>query len=170
MADTARVKSRVIARTLGAEWRHKRPPRSIGYSTVLVIACIGALGSARSGDLTPARTDEPPVDPAIASATQLALDDAARRTEIDRELLEVVAAEAVLWPDGSFGCPLDDTLYTPTPVQGFRIRIRAVDQLLDYHAGVGGTPFLCPRGRAVNPLPEQLLQAPVNPGTDRAVE
>jgi hypothetical protein len=135
-----------------------------------VVACIAAFGSARSSDSTPTGAAEPAVDPAIASATQLALDDAARRTAIDRDLLEVVTAETVLWSDGSFGCPQDDTLYTQTPVPGFRIRIRAGDQLLDYHAGVGGKPFFCPRSRTVDPLPEQLLQAPVNPDTDRAIE
>ena len=110
------------------------------------------------------------MDHAIASTTQLALEDAARRTAIDWNRLEVVTAEAVLWSNGSFGCPQDDTLYTQTPVQGFRIRIRAGEQVLDYHAGVSGKPFLCPRGRAVDPLPERVLTTPVNPDTDRVTE
>jgi hypothetical protein len=138
--------------------------------TFAVVLCVAAFGSARSNDSTPAGAAEPAVDPAIASTTQLALEDAARRTAIDRNRLEVVTAEAVLWSNGSFGCPQDDTLYTQTPVRGFRIRIRAGDQVLDYHAGVGGKPFLCPRGRAADPLPERLLTTPVNPDTDRVTE
>ena len=134
-----------------------------------MVVWIVAFGPVRSGDWSPTQAAEPPVNPAIAGVTQYALDDAAQRTKIERSQLEVVTAEAVLWANGSFGCPQDDTLYTQTPVQGFRIRIRAGDQLLDYHAGVGGKPFYCPRGRAVDPLPEQV-QAPVYPDTDRAIE
>jgi len=147
-----------------------RRSTSLWISAFAVVACVTAFGSARSSDSTLTRAAEPAVDPAVTSATHLALDDASRRTAIDRDLLEVVTAEAVLWPNGSFGCPQDDTLYTQTPVKGIRIRIRAGDQLLDYHAGVGGQPFFCPRGRAIDPLPEQLLQAPVKPDTDRVIE
>ncbi len=160
----------MIPKALQAGWRHKRRPRSIWNAAFAVVACVAAFGSARSSEPTLTPAAEPSVDPAVAGVTQLALDDAAQRTKIDRDQLEVVTAEVVLWSNGSFGCPQDDTLYTQAPVQGFRIRIRAGDQLLDYHAGVGGKPFFCPRGKAVDPLPEQLLQAPVNPDTDRVIE
>jgi hypothetical protein len=160
----------VIQKALHSGWRQKRRPKLIWSSACAVVACIVAFGSLRPTDSILARAAELSLDPAIASTTRLALDDAALRTGIARDQLEVVTAEAVLWPNGSFGCPQDDTSYTQAPVRGFRIRIQAGDQLLDYHAGVGGKPFYCPRGWAVDPLPERLLTAPANPDTDRVIE
>ena len=151
-------------------WLHRRRPGLIRASAMVVVAWISAVGPVRAEDLPPVQPTGPAVDAAIASITQLALEDAARRTKIERGQLVVVTAEAVLWSNGSFGCPQDDTLYTQAPVPGFRIRIRAADELLDYHAGVGGKPFLCPAGRAVDPLPERLMTTPVNPDTGLVTE
>jgi hypothetical protein len=106
----------------------------------------------------------------LQSATAAALSDAAGRTGVKRTELEVLSAEAVTWSDGSLGCPQPGMMYTQALVPGFRIRVRAGEQLLDYHSGGGGKPSLCPRGRAVDPLPEQLLQAPEDADTDRVIE
>ena len=80
-----------------------------------------------------------------------ALDDAARRTNLDRSRLEVVSAEHVTWTDGSLGCPQPDLMYTQALVPGYRIRIRAGAEVLDYHSGKRGRPVLCPASRSVEP-------------------
>jgi hypothetical protein len=87
----------------------------------------------------------------LQSMVDAALDDAARRTKLDRSRLEVVSAEQVTWTDGSLGCPQPDLMYTQALVPGYRIRIRAGAEVLDYHSGKRGRPVLCPASRSVEP-------------------
>ncbi len=93
------------------------------------------------------------VNPDPQSIVDATLDDASTRTGRDRSTLVVVSREAVVWPDGSLGCPEPGVRYTMAPVEGYRIRIRAGADLLDYHANCRGYLVLCPTGRAVDPLP-----------------
>jgi hypothetical protein len=88
----------------------------------------------------------------LQSAIDDALTDAARRTGFKRTELEVLSAEAVTWSDGSLGCPQPGMMYTQALVPGFRIRLRAGAETLDYHAGRRGAPMLCPAGRVVPPV------------------
>ncbi len=85
---------------------------------------------------------------------QKALEDAARRTQRDVATLEVQQAEAVTWPDGSLGCPQLGMMYTQALVRGYRIRIRAGKEILEYHAAASGQPFYCPRDRIAEPVPD----------------
>ena len=87
----------------------------------------------------------------LQSMIQLALDDAARRSQRDAATLEVASADAVTWPDGSIGCPEAGRQYTQALVPGFRIRIRAGAEVFEYHAGARGQPFHCPAGRIREP-------------------
>ena len=93
----------------------------------------------------------------LKSTIDAALADAARRTKIDASQLKVVSAESVTWSDGSMGCPRPDMGYTQALVPGYRIRILANGQLLDYHAGPRGAPFLCPPERATDPVPDRRI-------------
>jgi hypothetical protein len=79
--------------------------------------------------------------------------DAARRSGIDEAALELLGAEQVTWRSGALGCPQADRLYTMALVNGYRIRLRAGTQVLDYHAGVRGGLLLCPAGLSETPLP-----------------
>jgi hypothetical protein len=89
----------------------------------------------------------------LKSFVDAALQDAARRTAIDRSKLEVISAEHVTWPDGSLGCPEPGVLYTMALVPGYRVRIRAGTEVLDYHASRRGNLVLCPPTRSVDPVP-----------------
>jgi len=93
----------------------------------------------------------------LKSTIDAALADAARRTKTDVSQLKVVSAESVTWSDGSMGCPRPDMGYTQALVPGYRIRILANGQLLDYHAGQRGMPFLCPPERATDPVPDSRI-------------
>jgi hypothetical protein len=88
----------------------------------------------------------------LQSAIDDSLTDAARRTGLKRTELEVLSAEAVTWPDGSLGCPQPGMMYTQALVPGFRIRVRAGAETLDYHAGRRRAPTFCPAGRAQAPV------------------
>jgi hypothetical protein len=87
----------------------------------------------------------------LEATVDAALADAARRTGLRRAELKVLSAEAVIWSDGSLGCPEPGMMYTQALVPGYRVRVQASGQELDYHASRMGLPMQCPLGRAVPP-------------------
>ena len=89
----------------------------------------------------------------LQSIIDLALADAARRSQRDASTLKVVSAEPVTWRDGSIGCPQPGRQYTQALVPGFRVRIDAGAEILEYHASRRGQPFYCPPERVVDPAP-----------------
>lgn len=102
---------------------------------------------------------DPPIAPPgreapMQSIVEAVLADAVERTGLGRDALEVLGAEAVTWPDGSLGCPRPGMEYTQALVPGYRIRIRAGERILDYHANRRGYWILCPDGAAQDPLPD----------------
>lgn len=88
----------------------------------------------------------------LQSMTEAALDEAARQTKLDRARLKVISAEAVTWPDGSLGCPRPDMAYTQALVPGYRIRVQAGAEVLDFHASRRGQLVLCPPARSTEPV------------------
>jgi hypothetical protein len=83
------------------------------------------------------------------------LDDAAARTGLDRSKLIVVQDQAVVWPDGSLGCPEPGMMYTMALVDGYHIIIQAGDQQLDYRTGRNNFFTLCER-----PVPFKPIESP----------
>ena len=117
----------------------------MGVAAVVLSAACASVQS---------QTQEPVVTTVdLKSITDAALADATRRTGIEREKLEILEAQAVTWQNGSLGCPQKGMVYTDALVPGYRVRIRAGEQVLDYHASSRGDPTLCPAGRAVDPIP-----------------
>ena len=93
------------------------------------------------------------MDEALSAVTAAVLADAAARTGEEPARIEIVSATAVTWADGSLGCPAPGMSYTMALVPGYRIQVRAGEQVLDYHASRRGYFVLCPAGRAVDPAP-----------------
>ncbi|MCM2311607.1 MAG: hypothetical protein NDI84_09395 [Steroidobacteraceae bacterium] len=91
------------------------------------------------------------MNPTLSSVTEAVLVDAAKRTGMERASLTVESAEAVTWADGSLGCPQPGMSYTMALVPGYRIKVRAGERVLDYHASQRGHFVLCPEGQAVDP-------------------
>ncbi len=71
--------------------------------------------------------------------------DLATRINAQAEELEIIGAEAVVWPDGSLGCPKPNHNYSQAPVPGYRIVLRHMDKQYDYRASEAGYVFLCER-------------------------
>ena len=69
--------------------------------------------------------------------------DLAARTGTDPASIDVVQAEAVVWSDGSLGCPRPGLMYTQALEEGYRVVLRAAGQEFDYHAAQSGHFFLC---------------------------
>jgi hypothetical protein len=126
----------------------------------------GCASAAGPGEV-PAPPPAPPAVPAprapvgpvtLESVVAAVRADAAQRLGLAASKIVVESAEAVVWSDGSLGCPEPDMVYTQALVPGFRVRLRAEDRLLDYHAGRRGHFVLCPEGRAMDPLPGDAAQ------------
>jgi hypothetical protein len=88
----------------------------------------------------------------LESVTESALTDAAKRTGMKKADLKVLSAEAVTWPDGSLGCPQPGMMYTQALVPGYRVRIQAGGEVLEYHASRVGQAVFCPVERVQPPL------------------
>lgn len=82
--------------------------------------------------------------------------DLAERLKIEAAAIEIESFEAVIWPDGSLGCPQPGMAYAQVQREGYRIRLRYQERIYTYHGGEGQAPFLCllkstPPG--ISPLP-----------------
>jgi hypothetical protein len=95
---------------------------------------------------TPVMNEVPvptPLDPSIEKIILHVKNDLSQRLAIDPEQIELVEAASVTWPDGGMGCPQPDMAYTQVQVDGVLIRLRANDQIYEYHSGGARGPFLC---------------------------
>jgi hypothetical protein len=88
-------------------------------------------------------TAEVQVDPAFQPLVDEAIDDLARRLAIDRSGVAVIEVRAVVWPDGSLGCPRPGMMYPQVQQDGILIRLRAQAREFSYHGGGTRRPFLC---------------------------
>jgi len=128
----------------------------------LAVCSIVLLGAASLSACAADQAAEAPgytaaVNPTLQSVTDAVLADASQRTRLEVAKLEVVESVAVTWADGSLGCPEPGMNYTMAPVPGYRIRIKAGDKLLNYHASARGYWVFCPSGRAVEPAPSDAM-------------
>ena len=84
-----------------------------------------------------------PASPALQSLVLEAKRDLAQRLSIPEDQIELVEASAVVWPDGSIGCPQAGVEYTQVQREGLLIRLRVGKRGYAYHSGGGRSLFLC---------------------------
>jgi hypothetical protein len=80
-------------------------------------------------------------------------DDLLERLDASREAIEIEQSGAVVWRDGSLGCPQPGMMYTQALVPGYRIILVVGDETFDYHASERGHFVLCDEGSAQEPMP-----------------
>jgi hypothetical protein len=71
------------------------------------------------------------------------LDDLSARLGIDPQEIEVVKGEAVVWSDGSLGCPKPGEFYTQEVQKGYWLVFKRGDATYDYRVSERGAFFLC---------------------------
>lgn len=96
------------------------------------------------------------VSPGSQGWVDEALADLAERLTIDVTQIEVVEVKAVVWPDGSLGCPESGVAYIQVQREGLLIRLRVGKRVYQYHSGGGSPPFLCEHPS----LPEDVPSSP----------
>jgi hypothetical protein len=72
------------------------------------------------------------VPPAIIAR---AVDDLVQRTGADPADVQTLLADAVLWPDGSLGCPEPNAAYTQAEVAGYHLLLSVQGETYDYRGG-----------------------------------
>ncbi|ABU58354.1 hypothetical protein [Roseiflexus castenholzii] len=92
----------------------------------------------------------PPVnigEQAILPADLLArlIGDLSVRSGSDPSTITLIGAEAVIWNDGSLGCPQPGMIYPQVQIEGYRVVLRVGDRDYDYRIGKGGSFVLCER-------------------------
>ena len=90
----------------------------------------------------PARASDTPKEKGNVEAPAALLatvkDDLARRLLVKPEIITVVSALEVTWPDGGLGCGRPGEMYTQATVPGYRIILAAADKQYPYHSDLRG--------------------------------
>jgi len=70
--------------------------------------------------------------------------------------LRVTRFEAVVWNDGSLGCPQPGVFYTQATVDGYSLVLQSGETTYDYHIGsLKSQPVLCEQALPVPPDPSK---------------
>jgi len=86
-------------------------------------------------------TGEVPADLFEAVLNDLLLDSGNERSAV-----RVISAEAMVWNDGSLGCPQPNVMYTQALINGYRVIFELNGKQYDYHLGDSGEFVLCSSG------------------------
>jgi len=134
---------------------------------VLIIAIAvntpSGLASPNESMTTPSETPVPTSTPQMSRVeSQMPeailgpiLDEAAKLANVPPQQLVIVRAEAVVWNDGSLGCPEPGMEYAQALINGYWVLIKAAGQTYDFRVGGGGSFRLCPEGHGHPPLPSE---------------
>ena len=130
----------------------------IAFLGIVVAACsssgAGASGAEPSTSIRPAPSISFPatVPPRPSTVTGEVPDDVmtavqadlSTRTGKDATTATVVTAEAVVWPDGSLGCPQKGVMYIQQVTPGYQVVLELDGTTYDYRvAGQGTSVRLC---------------------------
>jgi hypothetical protein len=98
-----------------------------------------------TGETAPVKGEVPQriLDPILKEASALA--------KVAREKLVILRAEAVVWNNGSLGCPEPGMMYTQALINGYWVVIEAAGQTYDFRVDAGGRFQVCPAGRGRSP-------------------
>ena len=129
-------------------------PQTLDVRSLALASALGCAACSMPLAQTPA-VPEPNAAHAGAPASLIdaVLADAVQRTGLRAPPLRIGAVLAVVWADGSLGCPRPGRVYTQALVPGFRITVQGGDGALDYHASQSGGWVLCPPGQGREPVP-----------------
>ncbi len=62
------------------------------------------------------------------------------------DMVQLVSARSVTWPNGALGCPKPGSSYTQALVEGMQVVVSVEGKQYDYRFGTGDQPRLCERG------------------------
>lgn len=80
------------------------------------------------------------------------LEDLSTTQNMLRDAMTVIRAEAIIWSDGSLGCPQPGEVYTQATVPGYWIVLEANGRTYDYRAAENGAFILCENAQPPSPI------------------
>ncbi|MFQ5613013.1 MAG: hypothetical protein ACE5H9_12865 [Anaerolineae bacterium] len=95
---------------------------------------------------TPISTPTTPLTPAWQDSVRQAREDLAQRLGLDAGQIDLVDAQAVVWPDTGLGCPQPGMAYAQASTAGFRVILEAEQERYAYHTDAGRVVVLCESG------------------------
>ena len=139
---------------------------ALSVALELTVHSTRELGSPNKSMTTPSETPAPTSTPHMSRvAPQVPeailnsiLKEAAKRANVPPQELVIVRAEAVVWNDGSLGCPEPGMAYTQALINGYWVIVEAAGKEYDFRVDRGGSFRLCPEGRGHPPLPSNTRQ------------
>ena len=81
--------------------------------------------------------------------------DLISKTDSDRNSIEILHAQSVIWNDGSLGCPQPGEFYTQSLMEGFQVVLRVGESEYNYHASDTGYFFICENSDRIPVSPPQ---------------
>ncbi len=81
------------------------------------------------------------------------LKDLLERTGAAPEEVSIIRGQAVVWSDGSLGCPQPGMMYNQALVNGYWVELEIAGKKFDYRAAKTGYFFLCESGFPPGILP-----------------
>jgi hypothetical protein len=137
---------------------------ALSVALELTVHSSSELGSPNKSMTTPSETPAPTstpqisrVDPQVPEAIlNSILKEAAKLANVSPQELVIVRAEAVVWNDGSLGCPEPGMEYAQALVNGYWVVIEAGGQTYDFRVGRDGNFRLCPAGRGHPPVQSDI--------------
>ncbi len=115
----------------------------------LLVACIPVPPVPRSplATMVPGSTEEAHTMLNQDEVVARAVADLAQRLGVASDQITVREVRAVVWPDGSVGCPQPGTVYEQATESGLLILLQSGNRVYHYHSGESQVPFWCdPRG------------------------
>lgn len=110
------------------------------------------------------RIEPTPENPVVGEVPDALLNkiiaDLSQHLGVQRSALEVIRGEAVVWNDGSLGCPQPGMFYTQALVNGYWVVLQIGEEKFDYRASESGHFIRCDS----NGLPP--IHLPGNPGSE----
>jgi len=136
---------------------------AIAVALEIIVNTPSGLASPNESMTTPSETPVPTSTPQMSRVeSQMPeailgpiLDEAAKLANVPPQQLVIVRAEAVVWNDGSLGCPEPGMEYAQALINGYWVLIKAAGQTYDFRVGGGGSFRLCPEGHGHPPLPSE---------------
>jgi hypothetical protein len=136
----------------------------IAVALEIIVNTPSGLASPNESMTTPSETPVPTSTPQMSRVeSQMPeailgpiLKEAAKLASVPPQELVIVRAEAVVWNDGSLGCPEPGMQYTQSLINGYWVMIKAAGQTYDFRVDRGGSFRLCPEGRGHPPLPSDV--------------
>ncbi len=84
-----------------------------------------------------------PPNSSLDHLTQVIIADLAHRLELDPQLITVIDAQPVTWPDAGLGCPKRGVMYIQKLTDGYIVQLEANGQRYEYHTDTDQNIVLC---------------------------